>query len=280
MRCSFWSACPNPSRLGPTLGLAGGLLSLFLFLPVAFAQENASAEPVSQHREFHFRQVQEKTLRYLVQFPEGYSSADTDKKWPLLLFLHGAGERGNDLDRVAFHGPPKERRNGTDLPFIIVSPQCPSDETWQDEPLLGLIDEVCRNHPVDTDRIYLTGLSMGGYGTWSLGLRHAERFAAMAPICGGGRMIDALLASRRGNGVRRLPIWAFHGAKDPVIPVDESERMVAALKRVGHPSVRLTIYPEADHDSWTETYANPEFYEWLLNHTLKESEGASARQSP
>jgi len=124
---------------------------------------------------------------------------------------------------------------------------------------------------VDTNRVYLTGLSMGGYGTWSLALAHPEKFAAIAPICGGGQVIDIILASygKPANPLKNISVWAFHGAKDPVVPLEESERMIAALKKIGAKDVKLTVYPEAEHDSWTEAYNNPELYEWLLTHLRK-----------
>jgi predicted peptidase len=118
-----------------------------------------------------------------------------------------------------------------------------------------------------TNRIYLTGLSMGGYGTWDLGLTYPERFAAIAPICGGGQLITVNLSSRdKGPALKTLGVWAFHGGKDPVVPLEESQRMVAVLKKAGAQDVKLTVYPEARHDSWTETYKNPELYDWLLKH--------------
>jgi predicted peptidase len=112
---------------------------------------------------------------------------------------------------------------------------------------------------------YLTGISMGGFGTWSLGLSHPERFVAIAPICGGGDFITPYLADK--SELKRLAVWAFHGGKDPVVPPAESERMVNYLKQIGVNEVKLTVYPEAQHDSWTQTYANPELFEWFLKHS-------------
>jgi len=133
--------------------------------------------------------------------------------------------------------------------------------------VLALLDELLANHRVDPERVYLTGLSMGGYGTWSLALAAPERFAAVVPICGGGDPIKLLLADpRRAQALKSLPIWAFHGAKDPVVKLEESERMVDALKRFGCSEVQLTVYPEAGHDAWTQTYENPKLYDWLLAH--------------
>jgi predicted peptidase len=206
---------------------------------------------------------------YLLFLPKGYNPKAT-QRWPLMLFLHGAGERGSDLKKVTVHGPPKIVKNKPEFPFILVSPQCPDGETWSDEVLLGLLDDVIKKHKVDTNRVYLTGLSMGGYGTWSLGLKYPERFAAIAPVCGGGETIKVLLASRKNAAaLKSLGVWAFHGAKDPVVKLEESERMVAALKKAGVKEVELTVYPEAQHDSWTETYANEKLYEWFLKHERK-----------
>ena len=148
-----------------------------------------------------------------------------------------------------------------------MSPQCPEGRIWSKEVLLALLDEVQERYPVDRTRVYLTGLSMGGYGTWDLGLSYPERFAAIAPICGGGEMISVLLSTpEKTQALKCLGVWAFHGAKDNVVPPEESQRMVNLLKRAGVPEVKLTVYPEATHDSWTETYKNPDFYQWLLAH--------------
>jgi predicted peptidase len=185
-----------------------------------------------------------------------------------MLFLHGAGERGTNLSLVSVHGPPKLVAQGTNFPFIVVSPQCPSGQRWDNDALLALLDDVIARHNVDTNRIYLTGLSMGGFGTWSLAARYPERFAAVAPICGGGEVIDVKLAVRsKTEALKTLGVWAFHGAKDPVVALEESQRMVAAFKKVGCQEVELTVYPEASHDSWTEAYNSPKLYEWFLKHS-------------
>ncbi len=134
----------------------------------------------------------------------------------------------------------------------------------------GRLNAVTKKYALDASRVYLTGISMGGYGTWSLGLLHPEKFAAIAPICGGGETIDVLLASRKkSKTLKTLAVWAFHGAQDPTVPLEESEHMVAALQKAGVKEVDLTVYPEAAHDSWTETYENPELYEWFLRHERK-----------
>jgi predicted peptidase len=224
---------------------------------------HAQSTPVTTGS-FAWEIVKRGELRYLLYLP-AEAATNRTQRWPLMLFLHGAGERGTEVQRVAIHGPLNHVRAGTNFPFIIVAPQCPAGEVWQTAPLLQLLDRIQTEHPVDTNRVYVTGLSMGGYGTWALGLAAPERFAALAPICGGASRIDLLLGSRdRELAVKSLPIWAFHGAKDPVVPLGESEQAVKALQLLGARDVKLTVYPEAQHDSWSETYANPAFYDWLL----------------
>ncbi|MDO1446033.1 prolyl oligopeptidase family serine peptidase [Rhodocytophaga aerolata] len=198
---------------------------------------------------------------YLLFLPEGYKK-DDGKKWPLMLFLHGSGERGTVLDSVKKHGPPKIVETQKDFPFILISPQCPPNQGWHPPLLDALLEEVIQEHNVDTERMYLTGLSMGGYGTWEYATMYPNRFAAIVPICGGGDPAKVW-------SIRNLPIWVFHGAKDQAVPIKQSEDMVNALKNVGN-NAKFTVYPEAGHDSWTVTYNNPELYQWLLSHKKKE----------
>lgn len=206
-------------------------------------------------------------LKYLLYLPPGFNAA-ADKKWPLMLFLHGAGERGSDVQRVAIHGPLSLVQQGTNFPFIIVAPQCPAGQVWENEPLLQLLETIEQKYPVDPKRVYLTGLSMGGYGTWRLGLTNPDKFAAIAPICGGCNMLEVILGPRdKAAAFKSLPVWAFHGGKDEVVPLSESQRVVDGLKRGGVKDVKLTIYPETGHDSWKEAYNNPELYEWMLKHS-------------
>ena len=197
----------------------------------------------------------------LVSLPDGYD-AEPGRAWPLLLFLHGAGERGDSLAAVGIHGPLKERRQGRDLPFVIVAPQVPEGERWTVGRVAAALDDALATYRVDADRVYLTGLSMGGFGTWEAIQRMPGRFAAAVPVCGGGLPLGVETA-------REVPVWAFHGAMDSVVPVEMSVGMVRALRRAGG-DVRFTVYPDADHDSWSETYANPEVYDWLLAHRLSD----------
>ncbi|HTH45948.1 MAG TPA: prolyl oligopeptidase family serine peptidase [Candidatus Limnocylindria bacterium] len=204
-------------------------------------------------------------LNYLLYLPKDYGT-DTAKKFPLVLFLHGAGERGTNLMVVAKHGPPKQVAAGREFPFILASPQCPEGQVWDDDALLSLVDTLQSELRVDAHHIYVTGLSMGGYGTWSLASKHPERFAAVAPVCGGGERIRTLLPTQR-EALKTLGVWAFHGGKDNVVALSESERMVDAFKKAGVTDIQLTVYPEDGHDSWTHAYNEPTFYDWLLKHS-------------
>ncbi|MBN2021034.1 MAG: dienelactone hydrolase family protein [Sedimentisphaerales bacterium] len=200
---------------------------------------------------------------YLLYLPVDYGK-DAKKKWPMIMFLHGAGERGNNLNLVTKHGPPKMIARGKNFEFIIVSPQCPDNIWWpeQADVLINLLDDVEARYKVDTDRVYLTGLSMGGFGTWMLASRFPQRFAAIAPICGGGERYAA-------NHLKNVGVWAFHGEKDKVVSVEKSKEMVEAINACGG-NAKLTIYPDAEHDSWTQTYNKPELYEWFLSHRISD----------
>ncbi|MBN3873165.1 prolyl oligopeptidase family serine peptidase [Nostoc sp. JL33] len=219
------------------------------------------------------------SYNYLLFLPDGLRAAGGDRNetqqplLPTILFLHGAGERGSNLDDVKKQGIAKIVEQQPDFPFIVISPQCPRGEHWNVERLSALLDKAIPGEKpqsgyasyVDPDRVYLTGLSMGGYGTWHLAAAQPQRFAAIAPICGGGN-------PQAARKLKNLPVWAFHGAKDNVVPLKESEIMVSALKARGG-NVKFTVYPEADHDSWTQTYNNPELYEWFLQHRRQPTVG-------
>lgn len=230
---------------------------IFFFSVTAVVPAMALADDATQTSQ-HLDVSVKVEMNYLLALPKDYDKQDT---WPLVLFLHGAGERGDNLDLVKKHGPPKLIGEGKDFPFIVVSPQCPKDVWWEPTELTALLDQIVKTHKVDEDRIYVTGLSMGGFGTWRLAAYTPDRFAAIAPICGGGEKYWARRFSH-------LPTWAFHGAKDQGVPLERSQEMIDAMKEKGG-KPKLTIYPEAEHDSWTETYNNPEFYEWLLKQKRK-----------
>ncbi len=197
------------------------------------------------------------TLDYLLFLPEDYAK-DADKKWPLILFLHGSGERGNDINKVKVHGIPKIVEDKKDFGFITISPQCPDNGWWKANELELLLDDVVAKYHVDADRVYLTGLSMGGFGTWDLAIDAPKRFAAIAPMCGGG---NPYMARR----LKDIPIWVFHGDADKAVPVQKSDEMVDALKKAGA-DVKFTRYEGVGHDCWTQSYDNPELYTWFLSH--------------
>jgi predicted peptidase len=196
-------------------------------------------------------------LPYLLYTPQAAA-----QKMPLLVFLHGLGERGTDSSVLKRVGPPKLIEAGREFPFLVAAPLCPPDSSWvlELDALRGLLHELIRRCPVDTSRIMLTGLSMGGFGTWHCAVENPHAFAAIAPICGG--QVSATGLSSRVGAISHLPTWAFHGAKDEVVPIERSIEMVDALRAAGG-NVKLTVYPQAGHDSWTETYENPLLYEWL-----------------
>ena len=204
--------------------------------------------------------IERQPFRYLLYIPK----IETNETVPLVLFLHGGGEGGNDIEKVKKHGLPKLIEEGRTFPFIVVSPQNPSEsQFWDDQQLSRLVDELQAELPIDPSRVYLTGLSRGGYGVWRLAIQNPDRFAAIVPICGGGLAPYA-------KKLKDVPAWVFHGARDSVIPLEESQRMVDALRKAGN-DVKFTIYPEGNHDAWTETYENPELYQWLLKQRRAEN---------
>ncbi len=202
-------------------------------------------------------------LPYFVYLPPDYQHGES-WKWPLVLFLHGAGERGTELTELFRHGLMQHIQEGKDFPFIVVAPQCPHDWTWDrslDELDCLLKDIIC-NYDVDTQRIYLTGLSMGGIGTWHWGAKHPDIFAALVPIC--GATMPLLGFPERIAVLKDMPIWVFHGADDQVVPVERSEELVRVLKELNAP-VRYTKYAGVGHNSWNRAYAEPELIPWLLS---------------
>jgi len=204
-------------------------------------------------------EMKQRNYQYLLFLPEGYG--ERQEKWPLILFLHGSGERGDDLEAVKKHGPAKIVETDKKFAFVVVSPQCPRGEEWSNDKLITLLDEIAAQYNVDNKRIYLTGLSMGGKGTWDLACAFADRFAAIAPICGWGD-------PEKACNIKDVPIWAFHGAKDKAVPISRDQEMVDAVKASGG-NVKFTIYPDTGHDSWTVTYENNELYDWFLKHRQK-----------
>ena len=201
-------------------------------------------------------------FHYLKYTPK---NAESGEKLPLLIFMHGAGERGNvdgsELDLVARHGYFKEIARGKGYPLMMVAPQCPRDEYWASyiESLNRFLDYITENNNIDTDRIYLTGLSMGGSATWLWAQGNAERFAAIAPVCGEG-------LSFYGGRLTNLPIRAFHGDIDDIVSPHQSLAMVAAVNKYkGTKNATLTIFPGVGHNAWDYAYTD-ELIEWFLQY--------------
>lgn len=196
-------------------------------------------------------------LRYVIQYPKVFSA---DRKYPVLFFFAGAGTRGDNIELLTTNPFFEITKNHKAFPFVIVAPLC-SRNTWFDlwEHIQGLVRHVAELPFADRTRFYIIGASMGGYATWQLAMSMPEYFAAIAPICGGGMYWNAFR-------LKNIPVWAFHGAKDPAVLLEESVKMVDAVNRKGG-NARLTVYPDNAHDAWSDTYANPEVFAWLLQHT-------------
>jgi predicted peptidase len=233
------------------------------------ASEARAADPKDIFEARVFEGVEGAKLNYRLMKPAEY---DAKRKYPLVLFLHGAGERGDDNVAQLIHGMAdfSSDENRKKYPCFVVAPQCPANRSWggfrraanaEDklEPgklLVPLIDALKKEFSVDADRLYVTGLSMGGFGTWELIGHHPDVFAAAAPICGGG---DEKFAER----LVKLPIWAFHGAKDTVVKPEGSRTMIDAIRKAGGKPL-YTEYEDVGHDSWVRAYHDPKLMEWMF----------------
>ena len=218
------------------------------------------------------------TLKYRWSVP---AKIEPGKNYPLVLFLHGAGERGDDNKAQLNHGVTSIIRNAEKLgtPVFLIAPQCPKDRWWTTrdkelshggpesgallDSLIALVDHKLESHPIDPKRFHVTGLSMGGYGTWSLLGLAPDRIASALPVCGGG---DPGLAGK----FKDVPVWAFHGEADDVVPAERTREMVAAMEKAGG-KPKATYYPGVGHNSWSRTYQNPEVIRWMLEHPKSDS---------
>ena len=215
-------------------------------------------------------------------------------KRPVIVFLHGSGERGDDnRKQLAVGLGPYVEKHAGDFPAIVVFPQAPQDSEWHDNLAMTLaaLDAATREFGGDPERTYLTGMSMGGYGTWEFALREPHRFAALVPVCGGIVAPDrrpsmqvspvAGVADPFAEVARRLhdvPVWIFHGALDDVVPPDQSRRLAAALKAAGATDARYTEFPDANHNSWDPAYSQtPELWPWLFAQRRATASNATGR---
>ena len=203
-------------------------------------------------------------IGYLLHMPDGHKMAK-ETKYPLVIFLHGSGERGEDVSKLKVYAIPKMVEKKSPLlggyEFIAVSPQCREGVWWheQEDEFGAFLNHCLETLPVDTSRIYLTGLSMGGYGTWHFAMKYPHAFAAGVPICGG--VIDEEMD--RVGRIAHLPLWVFHGTDDRAVPLSKSAIPVAILNEMGG-DVRFTVYPGVGHDSWTAAYDTPALYKWMF----------------
>jgi predicted peptidase len=199
------------------------------------------------------------TYPYVVYVPRDYTPA---KKWPVVLFLHGAGERGSDGLKQSDVGIGRSLRMHSERwPAIVVMPQCAARERWAGRmaaQAVKALDQTMAEYSTDPDRVYLTGLSMGGYGSFLVASEHPQRFAAVVPICGGGD------PAKMAPVLKELPMWVFHGDADTAVPVTRSREMVEAIKAAGGEKVRYTEYPGVGHNSWDPAYAEKELTDWLF----------------
>lgn len=199
---------------------------------------------------------------YQLHLPTGAARAKRDEeRWPLMIFLHGSGERGSDIAKVKVHGPPKIADRDPAFPFILVSPQLPAEQDWDLARLDALLDHTLATLPVDPARIYLTGLSRGGHASWRWAAAEPGRFAAVAPVAGRGDPATAC-------ALTDVPIWALHGDRDDVVSPEGSFAMARAIRACGGRKSRLTIYPDLGHNAWDPAYDDPALYLWLLSHRI------------
>lgn len=199
--------------------------------------------------------------KYLLYLPADYAA--TEKRWPIILYLHGKSLRGDDLEMLKSSGLAAHLQKGLSIPFVVVSPQCPADRYWVDESetLTRLIDSVSSTYSIDPERVYVTGHSMGGRGTWFLANKYPEKFAAIVPLA------DAPADNAWATQIAKVPSWVFHGTKDDLAPFERTEKFVETLKKLGA-DVKLTPLPERDHFI-LDAYENKEIYDWLLKYKKK-----------
>lgn len=203
---------------------------------------------------------------YILYLPEGYDPADTEKKWPVIYFFHGYGKQGDDLSVLLPEGPTRYINNGGKLDAILIVPQCPGDSHWADDnrevnKLVHFVPEMSEKYNIDTDRVYLTGLSMGGRCTWKLALAMPGTFAGIAVICGRTETYNF-------DTVQNMPIWMFHGALDDTVDFNNVNLILTKLHQHQHSYYKVTVFPSAMHNIWHTVYDRPEVYDWLLSQSL------------
>ncbi len=212
---------------------------------------------------------------YVLYLPEGYDSADTETKWPVIYFFHGIGESGSNLEDLLPYGVLKYLASGGKLDAIVIAPQCPGDSHWADtdveeEKLVQFVPEMTAKYHIDTDRMYLTGLSMGGRCTWKLALAMPDTFAAIAVVCGRTNTYEF-------DTIQDMPIWMFHGAQDGTVSFDNINKILPVLAENDHRYYKLTVYPHLSHDIWNTVYARSDLYDWLLAQSLSNNQAEAEK---
>ena len=247
-------------------GLSHARIWTVLFTIVAVATSNvaraADELPTQRRGAARVTVVNSARLPYLAITPAAFK---TQSRWPLIVFLHGGDQSGNDLELLKLNGPPKYALTNPGFPFVVVAPQLPAGKIWNGDVVAGLTKQVVARFRIDPSRVYLTGLSTGGYGVWDTAMKHPERFAAVVPVSGGGDIVIPLHAQgAQLDALRSLSVWAFHGGADTTVAPSESQRMVDQLRRIGAGDVSITIYSGAPHDIWSRVYDNDAVYNWML----------------
>lgn len=246
--------------LRPTKPLASLMCAFVLMIGCAIPV------PISRQVIKHFPRYSQRSetvvsANYLLYEPAGYNdSLDVERRWPAILFLHGLFESGEDIDIITRRGLPRQLELGLKIPFIVVSPQNPSG-SWDLAALTALLDEVLERYPIDPDRLYVTGVSLGGRATWDLAAAYPNRIAAIAPISAWGDVDTA-------HRVKDIPVWAQHGEWDPLVWPSRHKRMIEAVRAAGG-RPKWTVIQDAGHDIWDKVYSDRKLYEWFLQHRLK-----------
>ncbi|MCF7364001.1 MULTISPECIES: prolyl oligopeptidase family serine peptidase [Vibrio] len=196
------------------------------------------------------------STKFFVYLPKGYN--ERDEKWPLIISLHGSGERGTDLELLKKEGMPKLIEEGVEFPFVMVFPQCEKFSAWEPDRIKLLVDEIVDTYHVDQSRLYLTGYSLGGYGTWATAIKYPDLFAAIAPICGFAMLGDVARLSK-------IPVWTFHGENDEVMPYKFTEEIANIINKNGG-NAKFTLYSDTGHNCWDEAYKSEDLYNWFTSY--------------
>lgn len=247
------------SRFGSFAALLGAALFV---AACAGMHRPAAAEPLPPAGQYPQESIEAGGYPYQLFMPENAQHAQT---LPLMIFLHGSGERGADIAKVKVHGPPKQADLDPNFPFILISPLLPAEEDWDIGKLGAILDHALETLPVDRERIYLTGLSRGGHATWRWGAQNPDLFAALAPVAGRGDPDNACQ-------LVDTPVWALHGDRDDVVEPEGSFDMARAIRACGGHKSQLTIYPDLGHNAWDPAYADPALYLWLLSQRRPEGD--------